>query len=176
MQKAAYAYLQTNLTTCSPGETILALYDGAVSFLNRAKEQIDLKDYARKGILIGKAIDIINELSSSLNREKGGDIADNLHQLYFLCNTRLALANLKMDKKLIDGVIQVLSGLRDAFAQIQNTAEAQTATAQLNLRQENEVAGHARNLRGSPSPPPGQERNLNLRGRSLYNKMALNNN
>jgi flagellar protein FliS len=174
MQKAAYAYLQTNLTTCSPGETILTLYDGAVAFLNRAKEQIDLKDYAQKGILIGKAIDIINELSASLNRDKGGDIADNLHQLYFLCNTRLAMANLKMDKKTIDGVIQVLNGLRDAFAQIQNTPEAQAATEELNSRQVSEASSHARNMHNSPLPPPGQERNISLRGRNLYNKMALN--
>lgn len=173
MQKAAYAYLQTNLNTSSPGETVLALYDGAIKFLQQAKERMEVRDYAKKGILIAKAIDIINELSSALNREKGGSLADNLLNLYFLCNARLAMANLRMDQGLVDSVIHVLGGLREAFAQIQNNPEAQAAGAEIAGRQ---MAGSAAQLRGmgavSSQAPVRETQGASRRGAALYGKMA----
>lgn len=106
------------------------LYDGAIKFLNGAKDRIDAKDVAGKGKLISSAIDVINELASSLNAEKGGDLAANLSQLYFYCNKRLFMANSRMDKTAIDEVIKILGGLRSAYAQILDTPEAQAAMAQ----------------------------------------------
>lgn len=130
MQTAARAYLQTQVQTTSQGKLLLMLYDGCIKFLNQAKDKIEEKDYAQKGILISKALDVINELDSSLNAEKGGDLAENLHKLYFYCSTRLLNANLKMDISYIDEVIKILTGLRGAYAQIIDTPEAQAAMAQ----------------------------------------------
>ncbi|QJT09171.1 flagellar export chaperone FliS [Oceanidesulfovibrio marinus] len=118
MQKAAQAYLQTQVSTTSQGELLLMLYDGAVKFLRQAQAKILEKDYAQKGILISKALDIIAELDGSLNAQKGGEIAQNLHNLYFYCNTRLLLANMNMDTALVDEVIDILSGLRSAYSEI----------------------------------------------------------
>jgi len=131
MQKAAHAYLQTQVTTTTQGELLLLLYDGAVKFLNQAKEKIAERDYAGKGILISKALDIVNELDASLNLEKGGELAENLHKLYFYCSTRLLNANLKMDVTFIDEVIKILSGLRGAYGQIVNTPEAMAVGASM---------------------------------------------
>lgn len=131
MQKAAHAYLQTQVTTTTQGELLLLLYDGAIKFLNQAKEKIAERDYAGKGILISKALDIVNELDASLNLEKGGELAENLHKLYFYCSTRLLNANLKMDVAFIDEVIKILSGLRGAYGQIVNTPEAMAVGASM---------------------------------------------
>ena len=132
MQKVAQAYMQTSVSTTTPGELLILLYDGAIKFLNQAKQLIANKDYAGKGIAISRTMDILNELSSSLNREKGGELAENLGKLYFWCNSRLAMANLKMNTDLLDEVIKVLVGLRSAYAQIQNLPEAQADNAPLN--------------------------------------------
>ncbi|MDR2826268.1 MAG: flagellar export chaperone FliS [Deltaproteobacteria bacterium] len=174
MLKAAHAYMQTNVSTTSPGELVVLLYDGAIKFLNQAKQLIAERNYAQKGIAISKAMDIINELSSVLNREKGGELAENLYKLYFWCNTRLAMANLKLDKDIIDSVIKVLSGLRSAYAQIQSLPEAQAAAAQLAAQpSENMVS---RNLAKAPPANafPGLAPNptSNLRMRAAYNKVA----
>ena len=170
MQRAAYAYLQTGLNTNSPGQTVVMLYDGAIKFLNRAKDQIDLKDYAQKGISISKAMDVINELASTLNKEQGGEIAENLSNLYFWCNARLAMANLKMDKDIIDSVIKVLAGLRGAFAQIQEMPEAQAVAEQLAVKQGSESGPQNRGLPTGEVMP--QAPGAALRGRNIYNKMA----
>ncbi len=118
MQKAAQAYFQTQVATTTQGDLLLMLYEGAIKFLKMAKVKIDERDYAEKGILISKAMDVIAELDSSLNVQKGGDLAQNLHHLYFFCNTRLLKANMNLDTAIIDEVIKVLSGLQEAFQQI----------------------------------------------------------
>ncbi|MBQ4132152.1 MAG: flagellar export chaperone FliS [Desulfovibrionaceae bacterium] len=124
MLKAKQAYFQTQVTTTTQGELVVLLYDGAIKYLRLAKEKIAAKDFAEKGILISKALDIIQELDSSLNMEQGGEISVNLHSLYIFAQRQLLQANLKMDQKLVDEVITMLSSLRDAFAAIINTPEA----------------------------------------------------
>jgi flagellar protein FliS len=118
VHKAANAYMQTHVTTTTPGHIVVLLYDGAITFLEQAKEEIEAKNFAKKGILISQALDIIAELDGSLNNEKGGELSQNLHRLYMYCNTRLLRANLKMDTSIINEVIGILSSFRSAFAEI----------------------------------------------------------
>lgn len=118
MQKAAKAYLSTQVTTATQGDVLLMLYDTAVKHLKLAKVKMAERDYAGKGILITKAIEIVSELHESLNKEKGGEVAKNLSQVYFLCNTRMLQANIEMNPDKLDEVVGILSGLRQAFAQI----------------------------------------------------------
>lgn len=122
MHKATQAYLQTQVTTTTQGDLLILLFDGALKFMARAKERMAAKDYAEKGILISKALDILSELQGSLNAEKGGEVAENLRKLYLLCSTKLLAANMNMDQNLVDEVMRILTGVRDAFAQI-NTPE-----------------------------------------------------
>lgn len=134
MNKAANAYFQTKVSTTDQGQLLIMLYDGALRYLAQAREKILAKDYAGKGVLISKVIDIINELSSSLNMEKGGSLATNLNNLYVLCTARLLQANLKMNVESLDSVVQILSGLRSAYAQIIETPEAKKAVAEISGR------------------------------------------
>ncbi|WP_243310968.1 flagellar export chaperone FliS [Fundidesulfovibrio agrisoli] len=122
MQKAAQAYIQTQVNTVTQGDLVIMLFDGCIKFLRQAKEAMSDKDYARKGVLISKALDVIAELQSSLNLQKGGEVAENLSKLYLLCSTKLLMANMNMDQGIVDQVVNMLSGVRDAFAQI-NTPE-----------------------------------------------------
>lgn len=131
MNKAANAYFQTKVSTTDQGQLLLMLYDGALRYLQQARDKMLAKDFAGKGILISKVIDIVNELSSSLNMEKGGSLATNLNNLYILCTARLLQANLKMNIESLDSVVQILSGLRGAYAQIIETPEARKAAAEI---------------------------------------------
>lgn len=124
MQSAARSYFQTQVATTTQGDLLIMLFDAALKFLRQAKEKIAAKDYAKKGILISKALDILSELQGTLNAQKGGELAERLQKLYFFCSTRLLAANLKMDATKIDEVVHILTGLRDAF----NEANGQVAT------------------------------------------------
>jgi flagellar protein FliS len=127
MANPAKAYLATQIETTTQGELLLMLYEAAIKFLKRAKREIDNRDYAKKGIYISKAMAIIHELSESLNKEKGGDITPKLGQLYMFCTTQLVKANIRLDNKMIDDVINILEGLRSAYAQIVPTHDGKAA-------------------------------------------------
>ncbi len=130
MSKAvATAYLATQVNTTSQGQLLLMLYDAAINFLKQARQKIDEKDYAAKGILISRATDILSELNQSLNKERGGKIAQNLNSLYLFCNNQLAQANLRMDTKYVDNVLNILDNLRRAYGQIVPDHDSQNAGA-----------------------------------------------
>jgi flagellar protein FliS len=124
MQSAARSYFQTQVSTTTQGDLLIMLFDAALKFLGQAKEKMAEKNYAQKGILISKALDILTELQGTLNSSKGGELADRLQKLYFFCSSRLLTANLKMDATKIDEVVHILTGLRDAF----NEANGKVAT------------------------------------------------
>lgn len=141
MSQAAKAYLATQVTTTTQGDLLIMLYDAAIKFLKQAMVKMEEKNYAEKGILISRAIDIIAELANCLNKEKGGDLSAHLSQIYFFCSTQLAKANLKMKPSMLQEVINILSGLRSAYAQIvpgqENAAPAAdtAATPKAQLKQ-----------------------------------------
>lgn len=143
MLKAAKAYLATQVTTASQGDLLLMLYDTAIKHLRLAIEKMREGDVAAKGVLISKAIAIISELQESLNKERGGEISKNLLQLYFYCNTRLLNANLKMKPEFAEEVITILSGLRQAFAQILPSQEGVASVAQAQVHADPVAAAEA---------------------------------
>ncbi|BDV00306.1 hypothetical protein TDMWS_03910 [Thermodesulfomicrobium sp. WS] len=118
MQRAALAYRQTQVTTATPGHIVVMLFESAITALQQAKTKMLEKDYATKGILISQALDIIAELDGSLNKEKGGELAQNLHSLYTYCTWQLVNANIQMNPALLDEVAGILETLRSAFAEI----------------------------------------------------------
>lgn len=135
MQNATKAYLSTQVTTTTQADLLILLYDGAIKFLAQAREAIERRDVKAKGELLGKASDIVNELMSSLNKEKGGEIAENLARLYFYCNSRLLTANLKMDVEAIDQVVNILRGLRSAYDEIRDIVPTSQTPVQPSLNQ-----------------------------------------
>jgi len=128
MKHAYQAYLKTQVQTTTQGDLLLMLYEGAIKFLKQAKEKMAERDMAAKGILISKALDVLAELDSCLNVQKGGDLAANLHQLYTWCSTRLLQANLDIDPQIVDEVITVLEGIKNAFLQIKNSQASHPGT------------------------------------------------
>jgi flagellar protein FliS len=162
MQSAVKNYLQTQVSTTTQGDLVIMLYDAALKFLHQAKERIAEKNYAQKGILISKALDILSELQGSLNVNKGGDLAERLQKLYFFCSSRLLTANLKMDVTKIDEVMGILSGLREAFveANAMVTTKAVPSAPTQNTRVGVTAMPLGRNhlgavMNGAAMPPPG---------------------
>jgi flagellar protein FliS len=154
MLKAAKAYLSTQVTTATQGDLLLMLYDTAIKHIKQAKDKIAERDFAAKGILITKAIEIISELHESLNKERGGEVAKNLSKMYFLCNTRLLQANMEMCPRKLDEVVAILSGLRQAFAQIIPGQEGRAPASQSAvLRTEPQSAPAVKPVAAAPTYP-----------------------
>ncbi|HPJ34474.1 MAG TPA: flagellar export chaperone FliS [Spirochaetota bacterium] len=114
-------YKQTQITTANQGKLIVMLYDGAIKFLNIAIENMDPKTYDVVNNNIIKAQDIITELLLSLNMEEGGEISQNLFNLYMYFKRELLEANIKKDPEIVNHVLKMLKELRDAWDQISAT-------------------------------------------------------
>lgn len=155
MLKAAKAYLSTQVTTATQGDLLLLLYDTAIKHIKLAKDKMAERDFAAKGILISKAIEIVSELHESLNKERGGEVAKNLSKVYFLCNTRLLQANIEMNPARLDEVVGILSGLRQAFAQIIPGHEGMAPASQSAvLRSDSEPEAASTSAAAPPSAYP----------------------
>lgn len=119
---AAYAapqsYQQHSVMTAPPGRLVVMLYEGAIRFLRRASLAMQHNEITKTNVALQRAEAIINELLSSLNHEKGGEIAGSLRDLYLFCGRYLNEARLEKNHEKIDAVVDLLDELRDAFAQI----------------------------------------------------------
>jgi flagellar protein FliS len=111
-------YKQTQITTANQGKLIVMLYDGAIKFLNIALDNLNPKTYDIVNNNIIKAQDIITELLLSLNMEEGGEISQNLFNLYMYFKRQLLDANIKKDKEILEQIIKLLKELREAWDQI----------------------------------------------------------
>lgn len=126
--QAAYgrSALETEVLVATPHKLVLMLLDGALQAIRRAKIAMEAGQVADKGMLIGKAISIVDEgLRLALDHEKGGDIAANLDQLYEYCTRQLFQANINNDPALLDQVCALLGEIRDAWVQIGVPANVQ---------------------------------------------------
>ena len=122
-------YKQTQITTANQGKLIVMLYDGAIKFLNIALDNLDPKTYDAVNNNIIKAQDIITELLLSLNMDEGGEISQNLFNLYMYFKRQLLEANIRKDGEIISQTIKLLKELRDAWEQISaNEARADKNT------------------------------------------------
>jgi flagellar protein FliS len=122
-QEAYASYHSTSLdaqtSRASPVELVLLLTDGLIDELARARAHIVAKRYEQRANSIGKCIDIINGLSSSLDVESGGKVVANLADLYAFCMTHLHGAGIKQDPAMVDEVIKIMSTIRQGWVGVQ---------------------------------------------------------
>jgi flagellar protein FliS len=111
-------YQETAVSTQNRGRLIVMLYDGAIKFLRQAVEELRRGDMLAKGRHISKAQDILFELNTVLDMEKGGQIAQNLRALYNFMHRHLTQANLRKDPKMIEEVIALLEDLNQSWRAI----------------------------------------------------------
>ncbi len=70
---------------------------------------------AEKGKWLGKAQDIVNELSSSLDFEKGGEIAKQLESLYLFVFLESTEANIENNPEKLEQCITVMMTLYEGW-------------------------------------------------------------
>jgi len=111
-------YKEVHLASSSSEETVLMLYDGAIRFLKEAAKEIAGGHITAKIRLLEKVEKIIEYLQSCLDREKGGEIAGNLHRLYDYMLVRLTEANLYNDGAKLEEIEKLLGTVREGWASV----------------------------------------------------------
>ncbi|MBP2844159.1 flagellar export chaperone FliS [Dickeya oryzae] len=118
-QVYAQVSVESAVMSASPHQLIVMLFDGTKSALVRARILLEQNDVVGKGNALSKAIDIIsNGLKLGLDMEKGGELAENLADLYDYMVRRLLHANINNDLQAIMEVEALLDNIADAWKQI----------------------------------------------------------
>lgn len=122
-QEAYLSYQSVNLgaqtAQASPVQLVLILTDGLLEEMTRARAHIVAGRYELKARSLDRCVDLLNGLSSALDMESGGELVENLAQLYDYCAHRLCQAGLKLDPTLIDEVSGLISTLRSGWQGMQ---------------------------------------------------------
>jgi len=112
-------YQQSDLAiqaaAANPHQLVLMLFNGLMDELVRAKSHIAARRYDRKVQSINKCIDILNALTSSLDFDKGGELALSLANLYDYCVYRLYDASHKLSIASVEEVEVILRNLQDGW-------------------------------------------------------------
>ncbi|MFP4106500.1 MAG: flagellar export chaperone FliS [Phycisphaerae bacterium] len=112
------AYKQNSVTTQSRGRIVVMLYEGAVRFLKKTIEAMEAGDVEQRVLYLNKACDIILELNVSLDMEVGGEIAENLRNLYMFMIRHLNTAHAKNDTAKVREVIGLMEELNEGWKAI----------------------------------------------------------
>jgi len=107
--------VQGAIENATPHRLIQMLMEGALSKITSAKGFMKRGDVAKKGEHISWAISIIDGLRLSLDKSVGGEIAQNLDDLYDYMNRRLVDANLHNNVEYLDEVIGLLSEIKSGW-------------------------------------------------------------
>lgn len=116
MRNPYAAYEQNAVTTASPGELTLMLYNGCLKFLNQAKSAIEENNYELKNKNIQKAQNIISELMVTLNMDI--PVAKHMMQMYDYINSRLIEANIKNSLEILEEVESFVTEFRDTWKEV----------------------------------------------------------
>jgi flagellar protein FliS len=107
--------MKTSVEDATPHRLIQMLMDGALDKIAAARGFMERGEIPQKGAHISWAISIIDGLRVSLDKSVGGEIAQNLDDLYNYMMTRLTEANLKNDTNYLNEVSSLLRQIKGAW-------------------------------------------------------------
>lgn len=111
------AYQAAQTLTADPPRVMLLLFDGATRFLRQALKALERNDRAGFAQAMSRGHAIIGELSDSLNRAQGGEIAENLARLYDFMLLHLTQGLIDHSAAHVQRVLGILTTLREGFEQ-----------------------------------------------------------
>jgi flagellar protein FliS len=87
------------------------LYEGSIRFLRESVTAIDSRDLDRKRQTIDRAVAIVQHLQSTLDMDRGLEVATNLSRLYSYITTRILEGSAKLETDPLKEAIKLLEVL-----------------------------------------------------------------
>ncbi|MFL6606009.1 MAG: flagellar export chaperone FliS [Steroidobacteraceae bacterium] len=117
---AAYQSVSVHggVANADPHAMVLMLMDAAAERIATARGCMERGETARHAKLLHSCVNILAELSGSLNMSEGGELARNLGDLYDYMIRTLLLANTKSDPVGIANVARLMDEIRSAWVAI----------------------------------------------------------
>jgi flagellar protein FliS len=118
-QKAIAAYgdvkVTTGVSSANSVQLIQMLFDGLLESLAATKGHIQNGAIVEKGKSIARASRIVIGLQGALDFERGGDLANNLNELYGYVTRRLLHVNARNDLDALEEIFGLMNEIRSAW-------------------------------------------------------------
>ena len=112
--------------THAPAQQIVLLHEGAIRDLRAAQAAIGERRIEDRYRRVVRAHAIVSALQSSLDFERGGEIAPLLDRLYGYVLNRLTLINLRNDAAICGELVTLLGKMREGWVTIASGKSAPT--------------------------------------------------
>jgi flagellar protein FliS len=123
------AYRRTEVQSRTSLELVVMLYDGALRFVALTREAMARKDIRARRDATSRLLAILSELQSTLDVERGGEVARSHDALYAYMVPRNMEAAAGHDPQPLDEVRKHLDTLRDGWQTIAPTPPAIAGSA-----------------------------------------------
>lgn len=118
-RNVAASYQRVQATTASPGQRVIMVYKAIVKNLESASADCDKADdferFERINQNLQNVMQMIRELQIALDMENGGELAENLGNLYSFWRRHLHKANIEKSKQKIEEVLKMAREMLDAW-------------------------------------------------------------
>ncbi|MDQ6736204.1 MAG: flagellar export chaperone FliS [Gemmatimonadota bacterium] len=123
-------YLENDVVSRSKEWLVPLLYEHLLAHLRRAAVQIQQRDFEGKAASLEKASAIVIELMGSLDREKGGELAQRLSALYAYFGTEILAVGRTLDVVRLTKIMEMASSLHESWVIAARTQWPAGASAQ----------------------------------------------
>ena len=113
--KAFNQYERSDIETAGQLDLIIMCYQKVILCLKQSKDHLENKIFDKKAHKVITALNILNELQSNLNFDKGGQIAKSLDSLYTYLTSRIIIADIQKNFSIFDECINILTELKSAW-------------------------------------------------------------
>lgn len=125
-QKLRNFYLEAQVNNASPGQRLVMLYDGLIQFAETADSEMSAPentgDPMPVGSAIARCIDILTELSTSLQPSIEPKLCAQLHDLYHFFTRQFSEAFDHREPKKIQAILPLIRDLRNTWAEADRRA------------------------------------------------------
>ncbi|HEX3928983.1 MAG TPA: flagellar export chaperone FliS [Gemmatimonadales bacterium] len=108
-------YREMEIMALPPERRLVMIYSHLLVLLRQARRHIELNEVERRGERIIKAQEIVFELTVTLDRESGGQLAQQLASLYAWLLREFAAIHSRPDLTRLDAVIRIVGELHEAW-------------------------------------------------------------
>ncbi len=117
-------YQQVETSTKTQLDLILKVYDGAINSFKDASEHYKKEEFNEGYEQLEKSRKFLTHLYTTLDMDKGGEVAQNLGQMYVYIINQINVAEATKDLKIIDDNISMLNNIRSGWKDLKDN-EAQ---------------------------------------------------